>query len=166
MSWSSLTGGTYFGDSQSCQGLSPALTLLGLQGPEGKWNKFGGRLAWDATAICHNNPAFGGRGNAKQGDDYAAAPNIDHSQVPAVAGGPGGRGSKEWVVDVKAVDVKAGRMLCPLPLMLPSPLLKLLLPVSLSHTNSCSLPLTHLSPGAHPQRHRQLDEVPAPEHWL
>ncbi|GIM08991.1 hypothetical protein Vretimale_12884 [Volvox reticuliferus] len=50
------------------------------QGNDGKWNKFGGRLAWDASAICSNNPAFGGRGNPKQGDDYAAAPNIDHSQ--------------------------------------------------------------------------------------
>ncbi|GLI71249.1 hypothetical protein VaNZ11_016372 [Volvox africanus] len=50
------------------------------QGNDGKWNKFGGRLAWDSSAICSNNPAFGGRGNPKQGDDYAAAPNIDHSQ--------------------------------------------------------------------------------------
>lgn len=50
------------------------------QGPDGKWNKFGGRLAWDASAICSNNPAYGGRGNPKQGDDYAAAPNVDHSQ--------------------------------------------------------------------------------------
>ncbi|KAG2436035.1 hypothetical protein HYH02_011747 [Chlamydomonas schloesseri] len=50
------------------------------QGSDGKWNKFGGRLAWDASAICSNNPSFGGRGNPKQGDDYAAAPNIDHSQ--------------------------------------------------------------------------------------
>eukprot|EP00983_Pelagomonas_calceolata_P063605 1147814-Pelagomonas_calceolata.AAC.1 len=49
-------------------------------GEDGKWNKYGGRLAWDASAICNNNPAFGGRGNPKQGDDYAAAPNIDHSQ--------------------------------------------------------------------------------------
>jgi hypothetical protein len=52
-----------------------------LQGPDGKWNKFGGRLAWDASAICSNNPAYGGRGARKQGDDYAAAPNVDHTQV-------------------------------------------------------------------------------------
>jgi hypothetical protein len=52
-----------------------------MQGPDGKWNKFGGRLAWDSSAICSNNPAYGGRGNPKQGDDYAAAPNVDHSQV-------------------------------------------------------------------------------------
>lgn len=51
------------------------------QGGDGKWNKFGGRLAWDSTAICCNNPAYGGRGNPKQGDDYTAAPNIDHTQV-------------------------------------------------------------------------------------
>ncbi|KAJ9522786.1 hypothetical protein QJQ45_019818 [Haematococcus lacustris] len=50
------------------------------QGPDGKWNKFGGRMAWDSSAICHNNPAYGGRGAAKQGDDYTAAPNVDHTQ--------------------------------------------------------------------------------------
>ena len=50
------------------------------QGTDGKWNKFGGRLAWDNTAICCNNPAFGGRGNPKQGEEYVAAPNIDHTQ--------------------------------------------------------------------------------------
>lgn len=49
------------------------------QGSDGKWNKFGGRLAWDASVICCNNPAFGGRGNPKQGEDYVAAPNIDHT---------------------------------------------------------------------------------------
>jgi alpha-amylase len=47
----------------------------------GKWNRFGGRLAWDASAICSNNPAWGGRGGRKTGDDYPAAPNIDHTQV-------------------------------------------------------------------------------------
>lgn len=57
------------------------LCVTYLQGPDGKWNKFGGRLAWDASAICCNNPAYGGRGNQKQGDDYAAAPNVDHTQV-------------------------------------------------------------------------------------
>jgi alpha-amylase len=49
-------------------------------GPDGKWNKFGGRLAWDATAVCNNNPSFGGKGAPKTGDDYVAAPNIDHTQ--------------------------------------------------------------------------------------
>lgn len=50
------------------------------QSPDGKWNRFGGRLAWDQRAICNNNPAWGGRGNHKTGDDYPAAPNIDHTQ--------------------------------------------------------------------------------------
>ena len=44
------------------------------------WNKFGGRLAWDKSYICSNNPEYGGTGNGKSGEDYTAAPNIDHSQ--------------------------------------------------------------------------------------
>jgi hypothetical protein len=58
------------------------------QSSDGKWNKFGGRLAWDNTAICNNNPAWNGRGAHKTGDDYPAAPNIDHTQVfmPVVFG--------------------------------------------------------------------------------
>ena len=51
------------------------------QGDGGRWNRFGGRLAWDATAVCSDNPAWGGRGGRKTGDDYPAAPNIDHTQV-------------------------------------------------------------------------------------
>jgi len=51
------------------------------QGEDGKWNKYGGKMDWDQSAICSGNEAFGGRGNPKQGDDYGAAPNIDHSQV-------------------------------------------------------------------------------------
>jgi len=60
------------------------------QGEDGKWNKvrslsytyktlfqFGGRLPWDASAICGGDE-FGGRGGQKRGDHYAAAPNIDH----------------------------------------------------------------------------------------
>lgn len=41
-------------------------------------------MDWDQTAICSGNDAFGGRGNPKQGDDYGAAPNVDHSQVCAL----------------------------------------------------------------------------------
>ena len=52
-----------------------------LQSEDGKWNKFGGRLAWDKSAICCNNPVFGGTGSGKTGEDYVAAPNIDHTQV-------------------------------------------------------------------------------------
>ena len=40
--------------------------------------QFGGRLPWDATAICSGDD-FGGKGATKRGDFYAAAPNIDHS---------------------------------------------------------------------------------------
>lgn len=47
---------------------------------DGKWNQFGGRLAWDETAICSDSsPQFGGRGGRGTGEDYPAAPNIDHS---------------------------------------------------------------------------------------
>eukprot|EP00798_Chlamydomonas_sp_ICE-L_P005716 gene5716-19000_t len=46
-----------------------------------QWNKFGGRLPWDASAVCSNNPDYGGTGAAKNSkDEYAAAPNIDHTQ--------------------------------------------------------------------------------------
>ena len=51
-----------------------------LQDEKGRWNKYGGRLPWDTSAICCNNPAFGGTGNHKTGEDYVAAPNIDHTQ--------------------------------------------------------------------------------------
>lgn len=51
-----------------------------VQGSDGKWNKFGGRLAWDHTHIACNNAAYGGTGAHKTGDDYPAAPNIDHTQ--------------------------------------------------------------------------------------
>jgi len=50
------------------------------QGPDGKWNKFGGRMEWNASQICSNNPDFGGKGERKPQEDYTAAPNIDHSQ--------------------------------------------------------------------------------------
>lgn len=86
---------TAYGTEQELRDLISAMHDVGLkaiadivvnhrcahfQGPDGKWNKFGGRLAWDASVVCCNNPAYGGRGNPKQGEDYAAAPNIDHTQ--------------------------------------------------------------------------------------
>lgn len=79
---------------------APSPRCANNQGSDGKWNKFGGRLAWDSTAICSNNPAFGGRGSPKQGDDYAAAPNIDHTQehirqVRPGAGRPAGAGREQ-----------------------------------------------------------------------
>jgi len=50
-----------------------------MQDSKGRWNQFGGRLAWDETLVCCNNPEFGGRGHHKTGEDYTAAPNIDHT---------------------------------------------------------------------------------------
>lgn len=41
--------------------------------------QFGGRLPWDASAICSGQDEYGGTGARKRGDVYAAAPNIDHS---------------------------------------------------------------------------------------
>lgn len=51
------------------------------QDDQGRWNKFGGRLPWATDAICCNNPTFGGKGNHKTGEDYVAAPNIDHTNA-------------------------------------------------------------------------------------
>ncbi|KAJ4806928.1 Alpha-amylase [Rhynchospora pubera] len=46
----------------------------------GIWNIFGGRLNWDARAIVADDPHFQGKGNKSSGDNFHAAPNIDHSQ--------------------------------------------------------------------------------------
>ena len=48
------------------------------QDEQGRWNIYEGKLAWDQSAICSGNPAFGGTGNPKTGEDYGPAPNIDH----------------------------------------------------------------------------------------
>lgn len=37
-------------------------------------------MAWDESAICSDNQSFGGKGAPKTGDDYAAAPNVDHTK--------------------------------------------------------------------------------------
>ena len=58
----------------SCSSLHPSAQ------EDGKWNKFGGRLAWDKSYLCNNNPQFGGTGAHKKQEDYVAAPNLDHSQ--------------------------------------------------------------------------------------
>ena len=50
------------------------------QDKNGIWNVFGGKMAWDATAIVVNDRKFKGRGNRATGDEFAAAPNIDHMQ--------------------------------------------------------------------------------------
>jgi len=61
--------------------LGPRGFFIPLQDEAGRWNKFGGRLAWDKSAICSNNPDYAGTGGSKTGEDYTAAPNIDHTQV-------------------------------------------------------------------------------------
>ncbi|XP_024021365.1 alpha-amylase 3, chloroplastic isoform X3 [Morus notabilis] len=50
------------------------------QNQNGVWNVFGGRLNWDDRAIVADDPHFQGRGNKSSGDNFHAAPNIDHSQ--------------------------------------------------------------------------------------
>lgn len=37
-------------------------------------------MAWDAKAIVVNDRKFKGKGNRATGDEFAAAPNIDHMQ--------------------------------------------------------------------------------------
>ena len=51
-----------------------------VQDSQGRWNKYGGRLPWGTEAICSDNATFGGTGHPKRGEDYTAAPNIDHAQ--------------------------------------------------------------------------------------
>ncbi|KAK3223107.1 hypothetical protein Dsin_010132 [Dipteronia sinensis] len=50
------------------------------QNQNGIWNIFGGRLNWDDRAVVADDPHFQGRGNKSSGDNFHAAPNIDHSQ--------------------------------------------------------------------------------------
>lgn len=51
-----------------------------FQGPNGVWNQFGGKLAWDQRAIVGDDKVFQGQGNPSSGESFGAAPNIDHSQ--------------------------------------------------------------------------------------
>ncbi|EEF42189.1 alpha-amylase 3, chloroplastic [Ricinus communis] len=51
-----------------------------FQNQNGVWNIFGGRLNWDDRAIVADDPHFQGRGSKSSGDNFHAAPNIDHSQ--------------------------------------------------------------------------------------
>ncbi|KAL6840555.1 hypothetical protein ACP4OV_030365 [Aristida adscensionis] len=50
------------------------------QNNSGVWNIFGGRMNWDDRAVVADDPHFQGRGNKSSGDNFHAAPNIDHSQ--------------------------------------------------------------------------------------
>lgn len=56
------------------------------KGRDGVYNKFrddqehyGHRLDWGKWAITGNDPAFKGTGNPDTGEDYAAAPDLDHA---------------------------------------------------------------------------------------
>ncbi|XP_044488895.1 alpha-amylase 3, chloroplastic isoform X2 [Mangifera indica] len=51
-----------------------------FQNQNGVWNIFGGHLNWDDRAVVCDDPHFQGRGNKSSGDNFHAAPNIDHSQ--------------------------------------------------------------------------------------
>lgn len=46
----------------------------------GVYNVFGGKLAWDATAIVRNDYKFRGKGNMSYRTLFNSAPNIDHTQ--------------------------------------------------------------------------------------
>ncbi|OIW09662.1 hypothetical protein TanjilG_15368 [Lupinus angustifolius] len=50
------------------------------QNKNGIWNIYGGRLNWDDRAVVADDPHFQGRGNKSSGENFHAAPNIDHSQ--------------------------------------------------------------------------------------
>ncbi|CAL0313151.1 unnamed protein product [Lupinus luteus] len=50
------------------------------QNKNGIWNIYGGRLNWDDRAVVSDDPHFQGRGNKSSGENFHAAPNIDHSQ--------------------------------------------------------------------------------------
>ncbi|PIA62527.1 hypothetical protein AQUCO_00200499v1 [Aquilegia coerulea] len=50
------------------------------QNQNGIWNIYGGKLNWDDRAVVADDPHFQGRGNKSSGDNFHAAPNIDHSQ--------------------------------------------------------------------------------------
>ena len=60
-----------------------------LQGDGGLWNVFGSRepaLAWGPDAVVGNDPHFGGRGGPSSGENFHAAPNMDHAQAFVKAG--------------------------------------------------------------------------------
>ncbi|KAF5449701.1 hypothetical protein F2P56_030118 [Juglans regia] len=50
------------------------------QNQNGVWNIFGGHIKWDDRAVVADDPHFQGKGNKSSGDNFHAAPNIDHSQ--------------------------------------------------------------------------------------
>jgi len=56
------------------------------QDEHGQWTIYsdeidhsGAKLNWGKWAICGDDPAFGGHGNADTGESYGAAPDLDHT---------------------------------------------------------------------------------------
>lgn len=74
-----------------------------MQDAEGRWNQFGGRLAWDESVICRNNREYGGTGAGKTGEDYTAAPNVDHTNEAVQ------RDLIEWLSFLKTVGFDGWR---------------------------------------------------------
>ena len=90
--------GSYYGSEAELRRLVAALRARGIKpvadvvlnhrcasarGPEGVYNAFGGRLAWDATAIVGDDERFAGRGGTRKATAghafFEAAPNLDHA---------------------------------------------------------------------------------------
>ena len=68
-----------------------------FQDEEGRWNKFGGesgKLSWDKSAITRDGK-WGGTGGKSTGEEYEAAPNIDHSNEQIR------KDLKEWLMWLK-----------------------------------------------------------------
>ena len=83
-----------------------------LQDEQGNWNVFTGEYPWDSSAICCDNPEFGGTGNHKEGADFTAAPNLDH-QNPRVKQASHQQTSKQHVLrPCQAVTKCKSRQAC------------------------------------------------------
>ncbi|EFN58641.1 hypothetical protein CHLNCDRAFT_29945 [Chlorella variabilis] len=82
-----------YGSKEELESLNKALLLAGIrpvadvvinhrcaqfQDENGVWNKYGDDPAACRWAITCDDPVFQGTGNKDSGDDYAAAPDLDH----------------------------------------------------------------------------------------
>jgi alpha-amylase len=106
-----------YGDEGALRALLRAMKAAGLKSvadivinhrcahaqKNGKWNQFGGRLAWDESAICRGNEQFGGTGAPSTGEPYGAAPNIDHSNAKVR------QSLSEWLCHMRAVGFDGWR---------------------------------------------------------
>lgn len=67
---------------RSCMTHVQPACVVPEQGPDGKWNQYTGRYAWDASCIVSNQrEEFGGTGALKKEALFGAAPNMDHSNA-------------------------------------------------------------------------------------